>query len=76
MKHVLTSHIARLQSINSRVFCSVGNWVVIWLLECKMQSMKKTSGRSFGTMMMMVMTVVMMAAVSTEVALSKEDPVA
>lgn len=40
----------------------------------------KTSGRNFGTMTEMMMIVVMMmmalAAVNTEVALSKEDPVA
>lgn len=36
----------------------------------------ETSGRNFGTMTMLMMIVMMMAAVCAEVALSKEDPVA
>lgn len=73
MKHVVATQMARLHSINSRVYCSGGNWAVIWHLEYVSAVSKKTSGRNFGTMTMMTMR---MIALSAEVALSKKDPVA
>lgn len=75
MKHVLATQMVRLQSINSRVYCCVENWVVIWHLENVSTVDMKTSGRNFGTMTLMMMMMMMMA-VGSEVALSKEDPVA
>lgn len=71
MKHVEAAQMARLHSITSCVFqrgelCSyLGNVNAVDT---------KTSGRTFGTVTMMMM--VMMMAVSAEVVLSKEDPVA
>jgi len=54
----------------------VGNWVVIWLLECVSAVNMKTSGRNFGTMTITMMMMMVVVVVSAEVALSKEDPVA
>lgn len=48
--------------------------MVIWHLKSERAVNTKTSGRTFATVTMMMM--VMMMAVSAEVALSKEDPVA
>lgn len=52
--------------------------MVIWHLVYVSAVNMKTSGRSFHTMTMtmIVMTTMMIAAVSAEVALSMEDPVA